>query len=115
MDKIVLLAELRALASAPPDFTTYAPTSRPHLEWLAKADALLSRWNAFEVIPFRNAIVCLPMQSLRDTQVGTLLAVLHRAIADLELDVPHSQNQAFGPGAVYDFLKALRDILASAT
>jgi hypothetical protein len=29
--------------------------------------------------------------------------------------VPAHSNQAFGPGAVYDFYKALRDLLASAT
>jgi hypothetical protein len=33
----------------------------------------------------------------------------------LELQVPVLPPQAFGPGAVYDFHKALRDLLASAT
>jgi hypothetical protein len=44
-----------------------------------------------------------------------MLAVLHRAEADLALDVPLSPQQVFGPGAVYDFLKALRELLSSAT
>lgn len=115
MDKVVLLAELRALAAAPPDFSAYTPTSRPHHEWLAKGDALLSRWNSIEVIPFRSAISYLPIDMLRGAQVGTLLSVLHRAIADLELDVPASTTHAFGPGAVYDFLRELRAVLGSAT
>ena len=43
MDKVVLLAEIRATIASMPDFATYTPTSQPHLEWLGKADALLGR------------------------------------------------------------------------
>jgi hypothetical protein len=34
-------------------------------------------------------------------------------LQNLEFRLPVGVNKAFGPGAVYDFLKALRDLLAS--
>jgi hypothetical protein len=115
MDNIVLLAEIRATIASMPDFATYTPTSQLHLGWLGKADALLGRWNGIERVPFRMATTQLIVKRLRDFHLGTMLAVLHRAEADLALDVPVSAQQVFGPGAVYDFLKALRDILGSAS
>ena len=115
MDKVALLTELRALVGDPPDFNAFSPTSRVHLEWLGKTHALLSRWNRMEAISFRSAADFLAFDVTRPTNVAQLMGVLHRAIADLELQVPALPNQAFGPGAVYDFFKALRELLASAT
>jgi hypothetical protein len=57
----------------------------------------------------------LALELIRDMNVAQMLGVLHRAIADLELEIPALPPQAFGPGAVYDFHKTLRDLLASAT
>lgn len=115
MDKVALLAELRSLAADVPDFTSYSPSSRLHLEWLGKAYALISRWNKNESISFKTAADFLAMDLTREMNVGRLLGTLHRAIADLEIQVPELPPQAFGPGAVYDFHKALLDLLASAT
>lgn len=115
MDKVALLAELRALSENAPDFGAYSPSSRPHLEWLGKAHALIAQWNTVEAISFRSAADFLTFDITRNMNVAKLLGVLHRAIADLELQVPALPDQAFGPGAVYDFLKTLRDLLASAT
>jgi len=115
MDTVTLLAELRALAAGPPDFAGYVPTSRAHLEWLGKTYALRLRWDKYEAMSFKTACDLLPLQLTRDAHIGTIHNVLHRAIADLELKVGALPAQAFGPGAVYDFMKALRDLLASAT
>lgn len=115
MDKVALLAELKAVAANVPDFEAYTPSSRSHLEWLGKTHALLSRWDRLEAISFKTAADFLALQSTRDMDVAQMLGVLHRAIADLELQVPTLPPQAFGPGAVYDFHKTLRDLLASAT
>jgi hypothetical protein len=115
MDKVALLAELQAVAENVPDFKVYSPSSRPHLEWLGKTYALLCRWDQLEVISFKTAADFLPLEVTRDMNVATMLGVLHRAIADLELQIPALVPQAFGPGAVYDFHKTLRDLLASAT
>jgi len=115
MDKVVLLAEIRATIASTPDFAAYTPTSRLHLEWLARADALLTRWDGFRQIIFRTAMIQLVERTTRSYHLGTILTELHRAEADLALDLPVSPKQVFGPGAVYDFLKALRELLASAT
>lgn len=115
MDNVALLTELRVLAGDPPDFNAFSPTSQVHLEWLGKTHALLSRWNRMGAISFRTAADFLAFELTRSANVAQLMGILHRAIADIELQVPALQNQAFGPGAVYDFFKALREILASAT
>jgi hypothetical protein len=115
MDKVALLAELKAVAERAPDFNGYTPSSRPHLEWIGRAYALLSRWDRLEAVPFKTAADFLAIDVTRDMNVAQMLGVVHRAIADLEIEVPALPPQAFGPGAVYDFHKTLRDLLASAT
>ena len=76
---------------------------------------MISRWDKVEANSFRISADLLAFDSFRATSVAQLLGVLYRAIADLELQARAQPNQAFGPGAVYDFLKTLRDLLASAT
>jgi hypothetical protein len=115
VDKVVALTELRALANAVPDFDAYTPTSRPHLEWLAKGSALVGSWNQIEGIGFNNCAEFLGAPITRPGNVGRLMAILHRAIAALEYEVPAMPAQAFGPGAIYDFFKAFRELLGSAT
>jgi hypothetical protein len=115
MDKVVVLTELRALANAVPDFDTYTPTSRLHLEWLAKGSALIAAWNPREALGFNNCAEFLATPLMRPGNVGRLMAILHRAIAALEYEVPSLPAQAFGPGAAYDFFKSFRELLGSAT
>jgi len=114
VDKVIILAELRALAATVPDFRAYSPTSRPHHEWLGKASVLISAWNHYEVIGFNSASEGLALDLMRDSNVARVMSKLHRAIADLEFQVPSLPAKAFGPGAVYDFAKAFRDLLQSA-
>lgn len=115
MEKVPLLAELRAMAGTVPDFGGYQPTSRVHLEWLGKTHALVAQWDCLEAVSFRSAADSLTFDVMRASNIAKMLGILHRAIADLELQVPMQPAQTFGPGAVYDFLKTLRDLMASAT
>jgi hypothetical protein len=115
MDKAVLLAQLRTLLATAPDFAAYSPTSSVHQAWLAQLHALIERWNKYEAISLKSASNLMHMALMRDGQIATVLGVLHRAIADLELDRPKLSGQAFGPGEVYDFFKALNAAVASAT
>jgi len=115
MDKAVLLAQLRSLLEAAPDFSAYSPTSGEHHAWLAKAHALVSRWNRLEAISFASAADFLYMPLMRDGQVAKIIGLIHRGIADLELETPKLADQAFAPGAVYDFFKALSAAFGSAT
>jgi hypothetical protein len=46
--------------------------------------------------------------------ITKVFGTLHRAIADLELQVPTLGAGTTGPGAIFDFTKVLRELLASA-
>jgi hypothetical protein len=115
MDSAVLLAQLRSLLESAPDFASYSPTSGEHQGWLAKAHALVSRWNRVEAMSIASAADFMHLSLLRDGQVAKVIGLIHRAIADLEIETPKLADQAFAPGAVYDFFKALSAALGSAT
>jgi hypothetical protein len=115
MNSAVLLAELQLMANDIPDFQSFSSTSHQHFEWLGKTHALLLRWNDAEADTFRQISGFLGMQLTREGNVVQLMGILHRALADLQLDTPSKPDQAFGPGAVYDFFKALKDVLSTAT
>lgn len=115
MEAVALLAELRALADHVPDFGSYSPTSRPHMEWLGKAHALVAKWSPMEAILFKHAADMLPMDAIRDTNIAQIVGSVHRAMATLELQLPSQVSHVFGPGAVYDFFKSFRELISSAT
>ncbi len=115
MNSAVLLAELQLMANNIPDFRSFTSTSREHFEWLGKTHALLARWNSLEAVSFSQVSSFLGMPQTREGNLMQLMGILHRALADLQLDTPSKPDQAFGPGAVYDFFKALRDLLSTAT
>jgi hypothetical protein len=115
MDEVALLAELRALADNTPDFSSFTPTSRVHQEWLGKVHALIQQWDASETSSLRSQIDWMGSSVMRDIALSKVVSTLYRAIGDLQFRLPGGPARAFGPGAVYDFLKTLRDLLASAT
>ena len=114
MDPHIHLTQLRALLSRAPDFNAYRPASAEHQLWLGQAHALIARWNTSEAISFKFAADFLGFKTNRDYNIAQIFGSLHRAAADLELKLPSSAGQAFGPGAIYDFFKALNSILSSA-
>jgi len=114
MNPEILLAQLRALIERAPDFDQYSPTSREHMMWLGQGHALISRWNQVEAISFKTSSNMLPMDLMRANSVGTIFGVLHRAIADLELQVPKKEQVAFAAGEVYDFFRELNKVIGSA-
>jgi hypothetical protein len=116
MDKAVLLAQLQSLLETAPDFSAYSPSSREHNVWLAKGHALIKRSHSslsMEVIEFASASDNLHFN--RDRQIAKIFNLIHRAIADLELDTPQLAGQVFAPGEPYDFFKALSAAVGSAT
>ena len=115
MNSAVLLAELQLMANNIPDFRSFTSTAREHFEWLGKTHALLARWNSLEATSFSQVSGFLGMPQTREGNLMQLMGILHRALADLQLDTPSKPDQAFGPGAVYDFFKALKDLLSTAT
>ena len=114
MNPGILLAQLRALIERAPDFDQYLPTSREHMMWLGQGHALIHRWNKLEAINFQLSSDMLPMDIMQANSVGTIFGVLHRAIADLELQVPKKEQVAFAAGEVYDFFRELNQVIESA-
>ncbi len=115
MDKAVLLAQLRSLLESTPNFATYSLTSGEHQTWLGKAHALVNRWNRFEAISIASAADSMHMSTFRDGSIAKVIGLIHRAIADIEIETPKLADQAFAPGAEYDFFKALSAVVGSAT
>ena len=118
MDKAVLLAQLQSLLETAPDFSAYSASSREHSVWLAKGHALIKRRHTtlnMEAIEFASASDNLHYSTLRDGYVAKIFNLIHRAIADLELDAPLLAGQVFATGEVYDFFKALLAAVGSAT
>jgi hypothetical protein len=115
MDSVALLAELRALADNVPDFDSYTVTSRAHHEWLGKVSALMQIWNQNESSSVQLSITMMGYKVGREAGIAGVMSSLHRAISALQIRLPsNAADRVFGPGAVYDFFKSLRDLLASA-
>jgi hypothetical protein len=114
MDSIALLAELRAMVDSPPRIDIRTPLSRDQMAWLGRAHALVSAWNSVEAASISVSADFIAAGLYPEGNLRKILTVIHRVIAALELQVPTRSDQAFGPGAVYDFLKTLRDLLSTA-
>lgn len=115
METQILLANLRSLLERVPDFASYSPSSSEHQVWLGQAHALIARWSQTEAFSFKLASNSLASEFFRLNSVAQLLAIIYRAIADLELSLPtNTAQQVFGPGASYDFFKALNTVIDSA-
>jgi hypothetical protein len=115
MEPIILVSRIKALLANAPLFDNYLPSSHEHQAWLAQAHALIAKWKPLEAISVKTASDFLSNALTRDHNLAQIYGALHRAIADLELSLPSQAGQAFGPGAVYDFFKALNGLIASAT
>jgi hypothetical protein len=115
MNSAVLLAELQLMANNVPDFRLFSITSRRRFEWLGKTHALLQRWKQDEADMFKLTSGFLGTEITREGNLVQLVGILHRALADLQLKTSSKPDQVFGPGAVYDFFKALKDVLSTAT
>jgi hypothetical protein len=109
----VLLAQLRSLLARAPDFRNRGQATE-QIAWLAQGHALITRWDKYEAMSFKLSSDFLIGDLNREVNIAQVLGALHRAAADLELQAAAASGQAFGSGAVYDFFKALRELVASA-
>jgi hypothetical protein len=114
MEPHILLSQLKALLARTPTWASYSPTSPEHQQWLGQAHALMSRWDETEALHITSHAALLSSLSLRNNALGEIFGLLHRAAADLELEVSAEKSRAFGSGAIYDFFIALTGVLKSA-
>jgi len=110
----ILLSKLESLLKSKPPLEGLGNYTEDQFSWLGKAKAAISEWNSSESGQFNEAVDNLLKNSDRKYNNGIIMAFLHDVIARLENSIPQKEGQAFGPGAAYDFFKALNDIIASA-
>jgi hypothetical protein len=111
----ILLEQLRNLLQSIPPLEGRGDYTQEQYAWLGKANALMNEWNEIQSIPFKAAVNNLIHNTNRRAQYGIIMTSIHDVISRLETALPQSSGQAFGPGAAYDFFKALNDLVASAT
>jgi hypothetical protein len=115
MTSRLLLEQINLLLENPPPADSRVAYERSHFQWLGKATALVGEWKPSESMAFKSAAEWAGGNLNRAFNVGQLLTTLHTAAAALEQSLPEPGGQVFGPGAVYDFFRALSDVVASAT
>lgn len=111
LNKVLLPGELRALWDSAPDLA--GPRTREHYDWLGRTSALLVHYDRGEASFFRVAADGLSFKSLLASNIDRIFNVLNRAIHATALQVPAGPQQVYGPGAVYDFMKGVRQLVAS--
>lgn len=113
MEPLVLLEKLRVLLATSPPLEGRGNYGQEQFAWLGRASALISAWDQSEGILFGVTAKCLAGNMNREMNVAAVFTTIHKAIATLECALPHSAGQAFGPGAAYDFFRALRELVAA--
>jgi hypothetical protein len=110
----VLLEKLKALLQSIPPLEGRGQYGNEQYSWLGQANALMHEWDEIKSIPFKAAVNGLLQNINRPGNFGTVVAFFHDVIARLENSLPQDAGQAFGPGAAYDFFKALNDLVSTA-
>jgi len=114
MDALILIDKLQALLATAPPLEGRGPYGQAQFSWLGRASALISTWDRTEAIFFKSAVDGMTGNFNRAANHGIVFTTIHKAIASVEEQLPRPSEQAFGPGAAYDFFKALRELVLSA-
>lgn len=110
----VLLEKLRTLLQAAPPLEGRGQYGNEQYSWLGQANALMHEWDEIKSIPFKAAVSGLLQNINRPGNFGIVIAFFHDVIARVENSLPEEAGQAFGPGAAYDFFRALNDLVSTA-
>ena len=114
MDSLILLEKLRALVSAMPPLEGKGAYGQEQFVWLGRASALVSAWDTAQSFSFGLAVNGMTGNFNRAANHGIVLTKIYQAITSIEDALPRASGQAFGPGAAYDFFKALRALVGTA-
>lgn len=110
----VLLEKLKALLQSIPPLEGRGSYSNEQYSWLGQASAIMYEWDPIQSLSFKVSVDCLIKNIDRSGNLGILVSFIHDVIARVENSLPQEAGQAFGPGAVYDFFKALNELVATA-
>jgi len=114
MTQHILLEKLRGLLQNMPPLEGRGAYGQEQFAWLGKASALISKWDKTEGISFGFTCKYMTGNMNRQANYGAILTTIHKAITSIEESLPSTAEQVFGPGAAYDFFKALNELVASA-
>lgn len=114
MDALILLEKLRTQLSTAPPLEGKGSYGQEQFAWLGRASSLIAMWDRSEAIFFKVAVDGMTGNFNRVANHGIVFTTIHKAVASLEDQLPQLAGQAFGPGAAYDFFKALRELILSA-
>ena len=110
----VLLEKLKTLLQSMPPLEGRGQYSNEQYSWLGQANALINEWDEIKSLSFKVAVNGMIQNINRSGNFGTVVAFIHDVIARIENSLPQDAGQAFGPGAAYDFFKALNDLVSTA-
>lgn len=110
----IILEKLRSLLDSMPPLEGRGQYTNEQYSWLGQANAVMHDWDQIQSLSFKTAVNGLIRNMDRPSNYGTVVAFFHDVIARLENSLPQSDGQAFGPGAAYDFFKALNDLVSTA-
>lgn len=114
MTQHILLEKLRGLLKNVPPLEGRGTYGQEQFAWLGKASALISNWDRMESVSFGVACNSMAGNMNRQLNYGTILTSIYKAITSIEESLPRTAEQVFGPGAAYDFFKALSELVSSA-
>lgn len=112
--QLLLDAFRRLLREQPPLDGRGAYGTEQH-QWLGRASALVAEWHPLQASSFRVEARAMAGNLNRQMNYGAVLTTIHEAISSIENSLPSQPGQVFGPGAVYDFFRALNELVESAT
>lgn len=110
----ILLEKLKALLQSMPPLEGRGQYSNEQYSWLGQANALMHEWDEIKSIPFKSAVNGMLHNLNRSGNFGVVVAFIHDVIARVENSLPQEADQVFGPGAAYDFFRALNDLVSTA-
>lgn len=114
MNALILLEKLCSHLSTAPPLEGKGSYGQEQFAWLGRASVLIATWDRSEATFFKVAVDGMTGNFNRVGNHGIVFTTIHKAIASLEDQLPRPTGQAFGPGAAYDFFKALRELVLSA-
>lgn len=114
----LLYQQLGRLLQTPPDMSTYPAVRRPEvLQWVGRASVLVGEANAtaYDLVSLTHAVDRLRSHQWQGA-VTEIFAIIHRAHAKCELQLPPGSGGSFIPvGNAFDAYVALSKIIQSAT
>ena len=118
VEPAVLAAEFNDLLRNRPTLQEVADGTDEALAWVGRINATVQAWNAGEATIFSTIELELngpPFVRESERAYRRLIALLHKALASLRLEIVPPEGFALEPGKVFDYFDGLRKIIERAS